>query len=132
MKYVKFSYSVRLAGQVACIFNVVVCAWAVAANAPAQASTASARVNCLMSSPPEENFTTWNPDYTSGVPRSTNGSRDWIAPTASHLLLLGVALGIALGRGLAHVLGEVVVRRERVRREHEALGRHHLGRIGTL
>jgi hypothetical protein len=47
---VKFSYSVRLAGQVACIFSVTVCAWAPAANAAPHAKAANERMDGLMTS----------------------------------------------------------------------------------
>src|SRR5687767_13516774 len=48
-KYRKFSYSVRLAGHVACIFRTV-CACAAAENAAMAANATAERTNCLMTS----------------------------------------------------------------------------------
>jgi hypothetical protein len=49
-KYVKFSYSVRLAGHVACIFRLTTC-WACAPARTLQPRNATAeRTNCLIRS----------------------------------------------------------------------------------
>src|SRR5207244_2438160 len=53
------------------------------------------------------------------VPRST--------PTQKDALLLGLAL-----RRRLFLFGEVIVRRKRIRREHEALGRYHLRGVFAL
>src|SRR2546421_12039716 len=48
------------------------------------------------------------------------------------LFLLGLARRLRDARLAARAFGPVVVRRERVRRGHEALGRHHPARVAAL